>query len=109
MSQFRALLRDRLRAHPDIPAQIVASELYELYTGFALMQETDPNNGEDYLYKSAEGATMASLAVHPLVARWFALPTDAPSCAIALAAIASNHILDVASNVPLQYDEPVTY
>lgn len=60
-----------LNARPDTALQVLASELYEQTTGNTLYRETDPINGEDYMYKSGENECMASLRVHPEVVSFF--------------------------------------
>lgn len=44
--------------------QVVISQLYEKLTGELLVRETDPDNGEDYLYKCSPDADSTSLALH---------------------------------------------
>lgn len=67
------LLVDALRnpGNKEKSPQSVMSELYERLTGHTLHRETDPANGEDYMYKSGSNETCASYGLHPEVADYF--------------------------------------
>lgn len=53
--------------------QVVISQLYEKLTGEMLVRETDPENGEDYVYKASSYADCTSLALHEEVSEYFGL------------------------------------
>lgn len=72
-SQRRVLMLDELNkgANSETPYQIVISQLYEALTGETLGTDTDPDNGEDYLYKANEFECASSIGVHEEVVDFF--------------------------------------
>lgn len=65
------MLVESLRENDNVDIQTAASIVYEQQTGNELVRETDPENGEDYRYKSDELSGCASLRVHPEVVEFF--------------------------------------
>lgn len=56
--------------------QVVFSQLFEKMTGNTLTRDTDPKNGEDYLYRSSDQEPIASTALHPAVVDYFGLTSE---------------------------------
>lgn len=71
MQPLRYTLIQAILNRPDTPIQVVASELYESISGKELFRETDPENGEDYLYRAGKDCCKVSPAIHPEVASMF--------------------------------------
>jgi hypothetical protein len=59
--------QDNDRGNPFVAASIA----YEIISGDTLHHETDPTNGEDYLFKADPCSTVVSTRLHPEVVEFF--------------------------------------
>lgn len=72
LAQRRVLMLDELsKSDSKTPYQEVISQLYESLTGDILRRDTDPDNGEDYLYKGDRNECASSMGLHEEVVEFF--------------------------------------